>query len=298
MCSYFFFCKAKKVDDARASAKPFNEAEGKKNKQRIVNLFLNHSLIVGRDRKEWYINSRFLLIPQSYHYSKSKDKNFTNNGKLEVEKYGGLQNLLSYCSINFKNSHMKVIRMATTQDAAQILDIYAPFIENTVTSFELEVPTILEFSKRIEKYLLEAPWLVCEEDNQVIGYAYASPHRGRAAYQWNREVSVYVHKDHYRKGIARILYDALFQLLRVQGYGNALAGIVQPNEASERFHKSMGFQKVGTYKRIGFKLGAWRDVTWYDKFLLDTSDITPPTILSMEDLITSEEYQNIIHKTS
>jgi len=189
---------------------------------------------------------------------------------------------------------MKVIRMATPQDAAQILEIYAPFILNTATSFELEVPTVAEFSKRMDKYLGEAPWLVCEENNQVVGYAYASPHRGRAAYQWNREVSVYVRSTHYRQGIARLLYDALFQLLKIQGYGNALAGIVQPNDASERFHQSMGFQKVGTYKHIGFKLGAWRDVSWHEKYLFDPSITDPPSILSMEALMAAEEYQVVL----
>ena len=188
---------------------------------------------------------------------------------------------------------MKIIRMATPTDATQILDIYAPFIKNTTTSFEMEAPTVAQFSKRMEKYLSEAPWLVCVEEELVIGYAYASPHRGRAAYQWNREVSVYVHKEHYRKGIARVLYETLFQLLSFQGYTNALAGIVQPNEASVRFHTSLGFEHIGTYHNIGYKLGAWRDVAWYEHFLLDTPIEVPPAILSMKKLIATDEYKTI-----
>ncbi len=188
---------------------------------------------------------------------------------------------------------MKIIRMATPADAAQILDIYAPFIKNTATSFEMEVPTVAQFAQRMAHYLAEAPWLICEEDQVIIGYAYASPHRGRAAYQWNREVSVYVHNHHYRKGIARLLYETLFELLSLQGYTNALAGIVQPNEASVRFHESLGFEKVGTYRNIGYKLGAWRDVAWYEKFLGEESAAIP-TIQSMEQLMSSEAYAKII----
>lgn len=184
--------------------------------------------------------------------------------------------------------------MAKSADAPQILDIYAPFIRNTATSFEMEVPTVAQFSKRMEKYLSEASWLVCEEEGVVIGYAYASPHRGRAAYQWNREVSVYVHKAHYRKGIAQTLYTTLFQLLSLQGYTNVLAGIVQPNEASVRFHESLGFEKIGTYRNIGYKLGAWQDVAWYELFLVDASTGVPPTICSMEELLARVEYKTII----
>lgn len=191
---------------------------------------------------------------------------------------------------------MKVIRMATPKDTDSILDIYTPFIQNTATSFELEVPTIEKFSNRIATYLSESPWLVCEESHQVIGYAYASPHRGRAAYQWNREVSAYVHPKYHRKGIARQLYSALFQLLLLQGFTNVLAGIVLPNTASERFHQSMGFSKIGTYRNIGFKLNAWRDVSWYEKLLYPVLPDTPSKLLSMDQLTISKDYPIILQR--
>ena len=188
---------------------------------------------------------------------------------------------------------MKSIRIATPADAEQILSIYAPYILNTTTSFELEVPSITEFGNRIKKYVSEAPWLVCVKGEEIVGYAYASPHRGRAAYQWNQEVSVYIKEAFHRQRIAHILYDRLFQLLQLQGYTNALAGIVAPNPASEGFHLSMGFSKVGTYKNIGYKFGAWHDVTWYEKFL-QSQDQLPTTLLSMDQLKTLDTYQKIM----
>lgn len=185
--------------------------------------------------------------------------------------------------------------MATPADALQILAIYTPYILHTTTSFELVVPSLPDFRNRMKKYLSEAPWLVCVEQEQIIGYAYASPHRGRAAYQWNREVSVYVEKAFQRQKIAHALYDRLFQLLQLQGYTNALAGIVTPNPASERFHQYIGFTKVGTYKKIGYKLGQWRDVTWYEKFL-QQEGLPPRALLSMEQLTALDAYRAIMAK--
>ena len=188
---------------------------------------------------------------------------------------------------------MKSIRMATPKDAAQLLTIYAPYILQTTTSFELEVPTEQAFGNRIEKYLLASPWLVCEQDKQIIGYAYASPHRGRAAYQWNREVSAYVHADFHRLGIAKILYEILFELLRLQGYANVLAGIVAPNAPSVHFHTSMGFQHVGTYRNIGFKMGTWKNTDWYE-FFLQPTDFIPTTLLSTQALMELDAYQKVL----
>ncbi len=178
---------------------------------------------------------------------------------------------------------MKYIRMAKPTDAEQILAIYAPYIQSTVISFEVEIPTKEAFSNRISTYLKEAPWLVYEIDGKIAGYAYASAHRGRAAYQWNREVSVYVDKPYQKQGIARHLYTILFDLLTIQGYTNVLAGIVQPNPLSVQFHKSLGFSVVGTYKNIGFKFGKWHDISWYERFLqVEISE--PKPIISMETL--------------
>ena len=188
---------------------------------------------------------------------------------------------------------MSSIRMATPEDAAAILAIYAPYIQNSNASFEMIVPTEKDFAKRLQKYLAEAPWLVYQVDNIVVGYAYASPHRGRAAYQWNREVSVYVKAAYQRQGIAKKLYQVLLALLKIQGFSNALAGIVQPNPASTHFHQSLGFKLVGTYQKIGFKQGQWHDVNWYEAFL-QTADFVPSKILTTKQLMDLPAYQKVI----
>ncbi|MEL6428934.1 MAG: N-acetyltransferase family protein, partial [Planctomycetota bacterium] len=151
------------------------------------------------------------------------------------------------------------VRDAGPADAASILSIYAPFVEETAVSFETDVPSVDEMAARIEGTSETYPWLV-HEDGEVCGYAYACAHRGRAAYRWSVETSAYVAPDARRRGVARALYAALFELLALQGFVRAHAGIAQPNEASERFHAALGFERVGVYPSVGHKRGAWHDV--------------------------------------
>jgi L-amino acid N-acyltransferase YncA len=153
-----------------------------------------------------------------------------------------------------------VIRLATPADAARIRAIYAPYVRETVVSFELEPPSVDEMADRIRKTVT---WLVCEDaQGTVVGYAYASKHRDRAAYQWSVDVTVYIDAGFHRKGVGRGLYTALFGLLRLQGYYNAYAGITQPNDGSVGLHTAMGFQPVGVYRGVGYKFGQWHDVAW------------------------------------
>lgn len=156
------------------------------------------------------------------------------------------------------------IRLVRNTDTQQLLEIYAPFIRDTAVSFEYEVPSATMFWERMADVLTYCPWLVCEMNGEIAGYAYASAHRKRVAYQWSTEVSVYVSPDYQRRGVAWGLYTTLIELLRHQGYKNALAGITLPNEASERFHTAMGFRPVGVYHHVGFKLGQWQDVGWWE----------------------------------
>ena len=155
-----------------------------------------------------------------------------------------------------------MIRIATKDNAAGMLNIYAPFILNSGITQETEVPSVEEFQKRIISNLKERPWLVCEIDNQIAGYAYASKHRDRKGYQWCDEASVYVHEKFYRYGIANALYTALFDILKLQNYVNAYAVITLPNEKSISFHEKFGFEHLATYSKIGYKLGKWHDVGW------------------------------------
>jgi L-amino acid N-acyltransferase YncA len=174
-----------------------------------------------------------------------------------------------------------MIRPARPSDAPDILAIYAPFVTDTVVSFEFEPPDVEEIRRRVGETLDRWPWLVWEQDGSVRGYAYGSGHRARAAYQWCVEVSVYVHPDTRRSGIARRLYAELFDRLRRQGFYNAYAGITLPNEASVGFHEAMGFQPIGVYPRIGYKFGRWHDVAWWSLRLReDEGEPTSPLLPS------------------
>lgn len=168
-----------------------------------------------------------------------------------------------------------MIRLATPGDAAAILAIYGPYITDTSLTFETEVPDEDAFAERIRSYLMHWPWLVCEVDGEVAGYAYGSRYRERAGYQWCVECSVYIHDHFHGRGIARALYNALFRLLKVQGYFNVYAVINLPNEPSVRFHESCGFRHFASYEKVGYKLGAWKTVGWWQLQLSDYTDDPP-----------------------
>ena len=176
---------------------------------------------------------------------------------------------------------MTCIRLALEKDVHGILDIYAPYIEKTSYTFETEVPTKEEFSKRISNNLLNWPWLVCEVNGIIAGYAYATRHRERNAYQWCVESSVYVHNDFQRTGIAGALYSALFSILQKQGFRNVYAVINLPNEKSVAFHERYGFHYFATYEKIGYKLGEWKNVGWWKLSLNEyNSEPAPPVKFS------------------
>src|SRR5918998_751353 len=156
-----------------------------------------------------------------------------------------------------------LIRLATERDAEQIAAVYAPNVTDTIISFELEPPTADEMRRRIEVTLKRYPWLVCERQGRVLGYAYAGAHGSRAAYQWSVDVSVYVHQQAHRRGVGRGLYTSLLAALDLQGFYNAYAGATLPNPASVGLHEAVGFRPVGVYRGVGYKLGAWHDVVWW-----------------------------------
>jgi len=158
---------------------------------------------------------------------------------------------------------MILLRTATAADAEGILAIYAPYIENTSFTFETDVPTIGSFAERINTYLVNWPWLVCEVNGIIAGYAYAGRHRERTAYQWSVESSVYIHDEFQRKGIAQALYSALFEILKKQGFNNVYAVINLPNDKSVAFHENCGFKYFTTYEQVGYKLGKWKNVGWW-----------------------------------
>ncbi len=156
------------------------------------------------------------------------------------------------------------MRVARPEDAAAMHAIYAPIVASTTISFELDAPSIEEMRGRIESTLVRLPWLVSEDDEGALdGYAYASRHRERAAYRWSVDVSAYVRADRRGRGVGKALYVALFDRLVELGYFQAFAGIVLPNAASIALHEAVGFKALGVYRDVGYKLGAWHDVGWW-----------------------------------
>jgi L-amino acid N-acyltransferase YncA len=154
-----------------------------------------------------------------------------------------------------------IIRTADPErDAAACAAIYAPYVSDSVASFEARPPTAEEMSARIDAAYT---WVVAEHEGVVVGYAYGSPHRERDAYRWAADVAAYIDADHHRSGVGRALYTELFERLRKIGLWTLCAGITQPNDASNGLHRAMGFVPVGTYRRIGWKAGAWQDVQWW-----------------------------------
>jgi L-amino acid N-acyltransferase YncA len=173
---------------------------------------------------------------------------------------------------------MVTIRPVTIDNASEILDIYKPYILNSAISFEAEVPSLTDMQARIEKCVIRYPWLVCYIENKLAGYAYASIHRERAAYQWTCESSIYMHDNFKGKGIAREIYLLLISILKMQGIRNVYAGITLPNEPSVLLHEKCGFEQFATYDHIGYKLGRWEKVGWWRLLINDLNEEPSPPI--------------------
>lgn len=159
----------------------------------------------------------------------------------------------------------KIFRLARDSDAAGCLDIYRPFIVDTAVSFETEVPSLSVFQERIRETQRLTPWLVCEMEGAIAGYAYGMPFRSRPAYRFSAEVTVVVAENRRREGLGRALYEKLFQVLIAQGFVNALAVITLPNAPSQNLHAAMDFARVGVFPQVGYKLGRWHDTEWWPR---------------------------------
>jgi L-amino acid N-acyltransferase YncA len=186
-----------------------------------------------------------------------------------------------------------LIRLAAEEDSGQVQAIYGPIVSQMTTSFEFEPPSAEEMRRRIADTLAHLPWLVCDRDGEVLGYAYASPHRSRAAYQWSVDVSVYIHSEQRHSGIGRALYRSLFEILVMQGYYNAYAGIALPNPASVGLHEAVGFRSVGVYQEVGYKLGAWHDVGWW-QLALQPKVIPPQPTRDLRTIRQSQEWTSAL----
>ena len=183
-----------------------------------------------------------------------------------------------------------IIRLASDADAGQIQAIYAPIVRDTFISFETDIPSVDEMRSRILHKLEDYPWLVAEHDGSVLGYAYAGRWRERTAYNWTVEVSVYVHPGAQRLRVGRAVYSALFDVLYLQGFVQATAGIALPNEASIRLHESLGFKAVGVFHRVGYKMGQWHDVNWME-LQLRPPTAEPPHPRALHQVVTTPEWE-------
>ena len=169
-----------------------------------------------------------------------------------------------------------LIRRAIPADAAACAAVYAPYVRDTVITFELEAPSAAVMLERITTAQRDHEWLVAERDGRVVGYAYGGRFAARPAYRWACEVSVYLEMGVRRSGAGRGLYEALFDALATRGYRTALAGMTLPNPASEGLHRALGFESVGVYRDIGWKQDAWHDVAWRQRRLGPADDPPAP----------------------
>ena len=187
------------------------------------------------------------------------------------------------------------IRLVEAGDEAGILAVYAPYIECSAITFEADVPPIEEFRSRIANISRDMPFLVCTFGNEIAGYAYASEHRSRAAYRWAREVSVYIHPEYHRCHLAKALYTTLIDLASAQGIATLLAGITIPNQPSIAFHEKMGFKQCAEYRNIGYKLGQWHNVGWWELWI-QPDNFSPPEQITPIQLLLPETIRNAIKR--
>ncbi|SEW24278.1 GNAT family N-acetyltransferase [Natrinema salifodinae] len=185
------------------------------------------------------------------------------------------------------------IRVATPADAAAVRDIYAPFCESTAVTFEETPPAESEMAERIESTLDEHPWLVCEFDGAVVGYAYAGPLRKRRAYEWVVELSVYVAESARQSGVGRALYESLFAVLERQGIRDAYAVTTVPNPETERFHESMGFERLVDFPAIGYTQDDWQDVAWWRRPLAEKSE-TPDRPRPFRAVRADDDWESLV----
>ena len=178
-----------------------------------------------------------------------------------------------------------ILRPATPADAPALLAIYAPYVEETAITFEYEVPSVEEFRSRIRRTLEKYPYIVAQRGEAILGYAYTGVFKGRAAYDWAVETTIYLDRTQRRTGLGRRLYQALEDISRAQHICNLYACIGYPEVEDEyltqnsvRFHDHLGYTLVGRFRKCGYKFGTWYDMVWMEKLLCTHPDRPQPII--------------------
>lgn len=175
-----------------------------------------------------------------------------------------------------------MVRDARIEDVPGILDIYSPYILETAYTFEYEVPAQAQFQGRFLEITARYPWLVWEEDGELLGYAYGSEFQPRAAYQWGADLSIYLRPEARRRGIGRALYTALERRMAELGYCILYAAVTSANEGSCRFHEALGYTQVARFPKTGLKFGQWYDIIWYEKRVRTGIPAQPPLLPGKE----------------
>jgi len=186
-----------------------------------------------------------------------------------------------------------MIRIARDEDAAAIHAIYAPWIVDGAATFETTLPSVEAMRERIRARLQHYPWLVWDEGDEVLAYAYAGRFRERAAYDWIAETSIYVRGDAHRRGIARRLYGVLLDTIRLQGINQAVGVITLPGTVSVAMHEAMGFTTAGVWRQCGYKLGQWWDVGVWQK-QLQAPTTAPEPVIPFSQLRESPELRDLL----
>lgn len=175
------------------------------------------------------------------------------------------------------------IRNVSCNDAEELLNIYAPYVLHTPVTFEYQVPDLSDFTDRVRETLTKYPYLAAQENGRITGYAYASPFKGRPAYSWSVETSIYVKADCHGQGIGSALYTALEKCLAAQNICNLCACIAYPNPESIAFHKNKGYELAAHFHSSGYKSGSWYDMVWMEK-VLNPHEIPPKPFLPFPEI--------------
>ena len=182
------------------------------------------------------------------------------------------------------------IRLATLDDLPAILAISNRAAEETAANFAVRPESLASWQESWRETHERFPWLVAADGSgDVLGFARASPWKGRCAYTYSAEVTVYVVPAHHGRGIGTALYARLFEMLAAQGYRTALGGITQPNPASVRLHESFGMKRVALFEGIGWKFGRWHDVGYWQVVFGDESAAPPARLRAVDEVWEGQE---------
>jgi phosphinothricin acetyltransferase len=177
-----------------------------------------------------------------------------------------------------------IIRLLNTSDYIEVHKIFSHYVSNSYVTPESNIPDFSGFERKLKNIIEYYPFLVCEQDGQIVGYTYATKYRVTSGNQWSVETAIYIAENFHGKGYAKTLYENLFPILTLQNFVNVFAGIVLPNDKSVSFHKKMNFKEAGVFKNGIYKFDRWHDVQWMQLKLREHVQ-NPASTRSVHDVI-------------